>query len=68
MKPKQSAQTHHPPGKQAPSAIPPESDTEQKTWKGGGREPADPDDVGDDGEYVDMENRRRCDGAGTSDS
>ena len=44
------------------------SDATWDTWKDGGREPADPDDVGDDGEYVSMENRRRMDGAGSSDS
>jgi hypothetical protein len=41
---------------------------EQETWKGGGREPAHPDDVGDEGEYSSTENRRRRDGAGSSDS
>jgi hypothetical protein len=69
MKHRNTAPTSRPPGgHNSPSDIPQLSEAEQKTWKGGGREPVDSDDVGDNGEYVVMENRRRMDGAGSSDS
>ena len=62
---------HRTPEKHHASDVPPDSqlsDVAWNTWKDGGREPVDPDDVGDDGEYVSMENRRRIYGAGSSDS
>jgi hypothetical protein len=64
---------HHRNAARNPAPMPHQEDLEQHageqpTWKGGGREPAHPDDVGDDGEYISTENRRWRDGAGSSDS
>ena len=68
MKQTQAPQQQRSRGKRDRPGTPPPTEAVQQTWVGGGREPADPDDVGDDGEYISMENRRRMDGAGSSDS
>ena len=59
MSGKQTTQSGTQPANERRSEIRHAGQAEQQTWKGGGREPIDPDDIGSDGEYLEKDKLKR---------